>query len=263
MNRSQNLGVHVLGIRVGETLAERWLGWLAPDPQPLLVRGPGETDVPPELRDTFELYSLRARGLSVRWLTEAAYLSLDPHARAALVRSQVELGRGLVPTSGRRRFFWWPSTVTGDALAAFVTGTRSPSRHEEVLWASVEQVLPGARAIAGTFPEGSGPNCFGAVMAAAGVPGAAEEWMQREPFEAWLAGATKPTWSRDPNTPGVVLVWRDADGVADHAAVTLGSGWALHKPSQGWMSPTLVLPVSALIRSVRVRGLRLHRAAIR
>jgi cell wall-associated NlpC family hydrolase len=100
-------------------------------------------------------------------------------------------------------------------------------------------------------------------MAAAGVAGAADEWLEREPFVEWLAGAATAKRTRDPNTAGVVLVWRDADGVADHAAVTLGSGWALHKPSQGWMSPTLVLPVAALIRSVRLRGLRLHRAAIR
>lgn len=31
-------------------------------------------------------------------------------------------------------------------------------------WDDSASVVPGARAIAGTFPERSGPNCFGAVM---------------------------------------------------------------------------------------------------
>jgi cell wall-associated NlpC family hydrolase len=83
--------------------------------------------------------------------------------------------------------------------------------------------------------------------------------MQREPFEEWLAGTARATSNRSPETPGVVMVWRDASGQAEHAAVTLGSGWALHKPSQGWMSPSTVLRTSALIRSVRVNGLRMER----
>jgi hypothetical protein len=58
-----------------------------------------------------------------------------------------------------------------------------PSRHGEVKsWPT--EILPRARELAGTFPGGSGPNCFGTVMAAAGVEGAADEWMQRQPFDA-------------------------------------------------------------------------------
>lgn len=276
----------VLGIDVSDELVERWARWFAPDPQPLLVAGGGSaTSVPAELRDTFELYGLAGRGLSIRWLAEDEYTALDRAERAALIREQVRLGRALVPSvrgwggeggvSARtqadgRRFLWWPSLLTTAnrraILARFVTGTRRPSRHRDVpspVWRSLAPILPGARAVAGTFPPHSGPNCFGAVMAAAGVPGAAEEWMQREPFEEWLATAARATSVRDPEAAGVVLVWRDSEGRAEHAAVTLGSGWALHKPSQGWMSPTLVLPVAALIRSVRRAGLRLHRAAIR
>ena len=79
-----------------------------------------------------------------------------------------------------------------------------------------------------------------------------------------LAGSRDSTAasSRERAAPGVVLVWRDGAGEPQHAAVTLGSGWALHKPSQGWMSPTLVLRVDELIRGVRRRGLRLSRYRI-
>ncbi|MEU6782078.1 hypothetical protein ABZ912_22975 [Nonomuraea angiospora] len=50
---------------------------------------------------------------------------------------------------------------------------------------------------------------------------------------------------------------------AQHAAVTLGDGWALHKPSQGWMSPTKVLASQDLKYSARARGQRLHRRHLR
>jgi hypothetical protein len=60
------------------------------------------------------------------------------------------------------------------------------------VWGSVSDVLPAAKELAGTFPQGSGPNCFGAVMDVAGVSGAANIWMQREPFEEWLFDVTRP-----------------------------------------------------------------------
>lgn len=43
-------------------------------------------------------------------------------------------------------------------------------------------MLPDARELAGTSGNGSGPNCLGTVMAAAGVRGAADEWMQQAPL---------------------------------------------------------------------------------
>lgn len=95
-------------------------------------------------------------------------------------------------------------------------------------------------------------------MGAAGVLGAEREWMQREPFEAFLAGHTR-RGGRDDH-PGTVLVWRDHSGRVQHAAVTLGGGWALHKPSQSWMTARVVLPVRGLIRYSRTRGWRLHRS---
>ena len=115
--------------------------------------------------------------------------------------------------------------------------------------------------VAGRFPAHSGPNCFGAVLAAAGVDGADRVWMQREPFEAWLAEHTRPGGPDD--GVGTVLVWRSRDGLVQHAAVTLGDGWALHKPSQGWMSPTKVLRVPEVKLSARTPGRLLHRHHLR
>ena len=79
---------------------------------------------------------------------------------------------------------------------------------------------------------------------------------EREPFQAWLDDATRP--SGDDGEAGTVLLWHE-DGALAHAAVTLGDGWAFHKPSQGWMSPWMVLTVRELINASRAPGLRLSR----
>jgi hypothetical protein len=94
-------------------------------------------------------------------------------------------------------------------------------------------------------------------MATCGVEGAHDVWMHREPFEDWLAQHT--TKGGHDGEPGTILVWRSVDGAVQHAAVTLGDGWALHKPSQGWMSPTKVLALREMKYSARARGQRLHR----
>lgn len=131
---------------------------------------------------------------------------------------------------------------------------------DEKNWSRLGHALPGARRAAGTFPGRSGPNCFGTVMAAAGVPGAAEVWMLREPFEDWLAAATRRGGTDD--VPGTVLVWRSPDGMVQHAAITIGDGFAVHKPSQGWQSPTKVLTTTDAKLSSRARGRRLSRHAL-
>ncbi|GAA2755846.1 hypothetical protein GCM10009872_12060 [Actinopolymorpha rutila] len=131
------------------------------------------------------------------------------------------------------------------------------------MWRAAATVLPHARALSGTFAGGSrgnsadtGATYYSAtVMAAAGVRNAADE-----PFEAWLT--SRCTAGGGDDLPGTVLVWRDADGAATHAAVTLGGGWALHKPGQEWLSPRQVLTVDDLIR-LAPPGLSLHRHSLR
>jgi hypothetical protein len=277
--------LRVLGIDVPETQAQRWADWLAPERQPFFVAADDplagqDEPFPLEVKDTFELYGLPRPGLVLTWLDGQEFFQLPKRQRAQLVRQQVSHGRGAVPTVRRwhgllgdaarqqadgHRFVWWPQPVAEHrhrVLSAFVTNDRLPSAHREVpatVWRRAQHVLPEAERLAGTFPTGSGPNCLGTVMAVAGVPGAEHAWMQREPFEQWLSGTRRGGRDHD---IGTVFVWRNAEGAADHAAVTLGGGWALHKPSQGWMSPTKVLTVDDLKRRARWRGLRLHRYSI-
>jgi hypothetical protein len=281
--------VRALDIEVSDDLARRWLEWFSPSVQPFLVddalastvaRHATEASLSAELRDTYCLYG-PAQGLRCLWLDEAGFLALPRAQRSALVRAQVTQGREVVPSvrawapvlgevlrshGDGHRFVWWPSLLAGieeRVLRDYVEEGRRPSRHDEVpagVWDAAVQLLPQARRLAGTFPAGSGPNCFGTVMAAAGVPGAEAVWMQREPFEHWLAERTRPGGRDD--EPGTVLVWRSPDGRVQHAAVTLGDGWVLHKPSQGWMSPTKVLTVAECKASSRAVGRRLERRSL-
>lgn len=276
---------HALGIAVSDELLDRWVSWFAPDRQPFVVAADDELaaqhqqELSLELLDTYELYG--GKGKHLAWLTEPGLLALPRQRRADLIRAQVDGGRSVVPSVRRwgslvgpragdqadgHRFVWWPSLLRGHAeqvLAEFVENGRLPSQHRSVFrstWAAAQRLLPRAHELAGTFPTHSGPNCFGAVMAAAGVADAEHEWMQRQPFETWLAERTQPGCHE--SRPGTVLVWRSPAKELEHAAVTLGDGWALHKPSQGWMSPTKVLAVSDVIRSSRCRGRRLSRRRI-
>lgn len=284
-NTSHPRGIRVSGIDVPHRLIRRWRSWLAPDPQPFFSSPTGKPStrsadgvMTPELRDTFRTWKID-RGAQVTWLSERMFRSLDRDVRAALLRQQVSLGRGAVPVVRRwedlldpkvlraqgdgRRFVWWPSLLGADAatiLERAVSQDRLRSRHAEVpeeVWGRCSSVLPRARELAGTFPEGSGPNCFGTVMASCGHRGVADGWVLQRSFQGWLDERTRK--GGDDSLPGTVLLWRDAERCPQHAAITIGDGWALEKPSQEWHSARVVLDVRDLIKANRVRGMRLER----
>ena len=279
----------MLNIEVPDALFERWVNWFSPAVQPFLVDSclaalvndhSGEIALSAEVRDTYCLYGVPA-GLQYIWLTEAQFMALRRPTRSALVRAQRTHDRELVPSvkswvavvgdrareqGDGHRFVWWRSMLTGReefVLTTYVENGRRASRHDEVpdtVWNSAMQVLPNARRLAGAFARSSGPNCFGTVMAAAGVPDADKVWMLREPFEEWLLTKARP--GGDDAVPGTVLVWRSPDSLVQHAAITIGDGWALHKPSQGWMSPSKLLTVAECKASSRDAGRRLHRYTV-
>lgn len=249
----------VLGMPVDPRRLLQWRDWLMPDEQPFVMtkahaRELGLTDEPgrvtQELQGSFMLYGVD--DLAVCWLTREQARELPVSVRSS--------------QPGEHH---WPSAdVEADVerVVAYVVDGRRPSRHMEITaarWHTIASALPNARRLAGTFPEGSGPNCFATVMAAAGIEGAEHVWMLRELFEQWLAEHTVRLAARDRrNDLGVVYVWR-RDGLVDHAAVSLGEGYALHKPSDGWMSPTKVLTVRELMASSRVPGRRVQRHVLR
>lgn len=263
---------NVLGIPVPAELVERWRDWFAPEVQPFPVGDPELGDrgrkISPsdEVRDTFWMYGGRWI-----WLDEQEFSELPFAVRSALLRERQATGRLRELTESVRqlvdhvrigtRVVWWPSVLhsVGDQpVLDYVDEGVRPSRHREVTnatWRRTESLLPNAADLAGTFPTGSGPNCFGTVMAAAGVASAESEWMFQEPFEKWLAESARPIRGTDHDqNPGVIFVWRNADGLATHAAVTLGDGYALSKPSQSWCSPRLIWTVRETIMAARQPG---------
>ncbi|ADB34602.1 hypothetical protein Kfla_5596 [Kribbella flavida DSM 17836] len=281
--------MRVLDIEISPDLLASWVGWLAPDRQLFFVTAdqakqwglpldPTEPDQ--NLRDTYRRFWVD-KGLKSVWLDEAAFFGLPRETRAELVRAQVTHERSAVPTvrawrdelgpaiaqqADGHRFVWWKSVLRDSAavvLSRLLSQQYGPSRHRAVpaeVWNAAAPLLPRVRELAGTFANGSGPNCFGTVMAAAGVEGAAEQWMQREPFEQWLQEHT--TRGGDDAVPGTVLVWRDSEHAVQHAAVTLGPGWTFHKPNQTWSGPRKVRTTQEVIKSNRASGRYLHRYTI-
>ena len=247
----------VLGIEVERADLERWLDWYMPAEQPYLVPRDvaaelGLDDRPDlltmEVRDSFWIYG--DPDDAVCWLDRAASRRLPRDVRR----------RQEVPHR------WRSADLDADVdlLVRYLEDGRRRSRHDQLgedAWERAAALLPGARRLGGTFAGRSGPNCFAMVMAAAGVAGAEETWMLREPFEEWLAASTVPGGADD--GAGTVMVWRSPDGLVQHAAVVLGDGFALHKPSQGWQSPTKVLTAHEVKMSSRAAGRRLHRHRLR
>lgn len=273
--------IDVLGIAVPDSLLTRWREWFAPQHQPFRTdrlvddtpRG-HEIEPSPEVRDTFHMY-----GGTWVWLEESEFTPLSLEVRRALLLHRKAIAHLSRLTASTRRIVgsvrtdsrvvWWPSLLraAGDGpILSYVEEGVRPSRHREVdptTWSACHRVLPGVADLAGTFAPMSGPNCFGTVMAAAGVPGSESQWMLQEPFEQWLADNTSPLrGTACDHTAGVVLVWRDPDGLAAHAAVTIGDGYALSKPSQAWCSPRIVWTVPETINAARDRGIRLSRYLI-
>lgn len=253
-----------LAIDVPKQLLVSWREWFAPRLQPFRIdvlpddvlghvprRAHVATD---EHRDTFFLY-----GGEWTWLEESEFVALPRSVRRALLASRRRLMRPKPSPP-------WPSALAakGDApLLSWVEAGTRPSRHDEVdasTWRSCEDALPRARRLAGTFPTaGSGANCFSTVVAATGDSSIDDLWMQTDDFARWLDGATVPvTSTRADDLPGTVLAWTE-HGTLAHAAVTIGDGWVLNKPSQSWSSPRLVWATRDLILGWRYPGTRLRR----
>jgi len=236
--------------------------------------------VPLSLHDTFTTYNVAKDATWVVWLSCAAFSELGHPERADLLREQrafrragvvhldevadqVDLARlEALTTDGY--FVWWPQlwarlqrAEKRRVLGAFVETERLPCRRDELAasdWDRVAYHLPGTRALAGSFLPESGGNCLGTVMAAFGAPAVAKRWVHPEPFERWLGRFSclcerSAQASLESADPGRILVWRDERARVQHAAVSLGRGFVLHKEAQGWYAPRQVTGLEdALVR---------------
>ena len=238
--------------------------WFAPPEQPFrtdllspdLRAAIPQRDMEPtdEWRDTFFMYAG-----TWTWLTETEFMDLRPsQRRAALAVRRKNVRPKSMPV--------WPAELTaaGDKLMLdwIASGAVRPSRHQAVpghVWDQAADRLPRAQQLAGTFPHtGSGPNCFGTVLAATGV-NADDTQITPGAFETWLEKHTEPiTGTAHDNEPGIVFVWTDHGELA-HATVTIGDGWMLTKPSQSWSSPRMIWTVREAVSSWRYPDTRLLR----
>lgn len=254
----------VFGIGVDETLIERWRNWFAPSVQPFRtdVLPPQvaaavpmrQAEPTPEWTDTFFMYSG-----SWTWLCEEEFNSLRPSLRRSLLAARRRTVRPkLMPV--------WPSELarSGDDLMFrwVASGAVRPSRHQDVpgtVWKHAQAMLPEAGRLAGTFAaSGSGANCFGTVMAAAGLD-VSDVQVAPARFQAWLDEHTEGiNGTGCDDDPGVVFVWTEHGNLA-HATVTIGDGWMLSKPSQSWSSPRLICTAREVVNSWRFPGTRLSR----
>lgn len=280
--------MRLLGIDVPDELLDRWCRYLAPEWQPFFVRPEdgftsagvgvdGEPAFTEDMKCTYTRWRVR-EATEMAWFDEQSFMDLPRTERARLVRLQVERRRGAVPSVRRwqgrfdihrlrsqadgHRFVWWPSLLDENpepVMRAQVEDGQLASRHRDVAaetWRRCAELLPGARDVAGAFPQSSGPNCFGATLAAAGHAGIGERVL-RDRFESFLAEYTRPGGRDD--DPGTVLVWREGDGPVSHSAVTIGDGWGVEKPAETWWTPTIVAEVTQLVKVNRSAGLRLER----
>src|SRR5690606_30076023 len=104
--------------------------------------------------------------------------------------------------------------------------------------------LPGIPSRAGTFHPDSGPNCLCAVIEAFTGQRIARR-TERNEFEAWLTSRIVAPGAAD--ELGTVLLWRDDKDSLQHAAVSLGDGYAFHKGAQTWWSPWQVVRLTEVI----------------
>ena len=207
--------------------------------------------LPLSVWDTLNLYELAPEATWLLLLDEAGFEALPTETQIRLLTVQLSLRRGGVEYSdamGQARV-WWPQTwkaLTPDArwkrLKRFLEDDRLPCRRHDLTLMhrrALRRRFPALIPLLGTFAPDSGPNCLGSVMTACGVPGVQQLWMHGPPFLRWLERVSVP--SDDLAAPETVLVWRDADGVLQHAALSLGHGWLFHKEAQAWFAPRQVV----------------------
>ena len=195
------------------------------------------------------------------WLSEEEFDSLRPSIRRSLLAVR---RRTVRPKSMPA----WPSELAGagDELMFkwIASGTVRPSQHQNVsrsVWKRAQTVLPDAERLAGTFAGGSGPNCFGTVLAGIGLD-VSDVQIGPDKFQAWLDEHTEGvTGTRCDEEPGVVFAWTEHGKLA-HATVSIGGGRMFGKGSQAWSSPRFVRTVRNVVDSWRYPETRLSRYRI-
>ena len=252
----------VLGIPVCGDLIEKWKSfWCFPVqpfpvqdlPPKLLAQLPTSRDITPsdEFRDTFYLYDAN----DWRYYAQEDLASLPGYLHNELLRIQKR-------SYPEEIFPAWPDDpfLVPKMIRWIERGVR-PSLHRlaaQSLEAASQRRLPAVKSLAGTFAGSSGANCFQTVMLAAGE-NPSDPWVTQDVFAEFLTRRAEPiSGSHADNTAGVIFTWT-LNGDLAHAAVTIGDGWCVVKPSQSWSSPRVVWTVPEVVASWRFKGTKMQR----
>ncbi len=239
---------------------------------------------PLDLYDSYDLYRMDRKGLSVAFLTPDEFERLSAAVRQELMAFQARRGRGQIyaslpwatdrdrftldggPRAALRHDVWWRLTMDERRawLLQFVNEGRESCLSGTLREEQWSRFGPVARALAGTFAPTSGPNCFGLALAAAApsvvlARSIAGHWLHPEPFMRGLAsrGYTERGDLSDDGSnlpPGAVITFVDDDGRPQHACFYLGDGLALNKDGQAWFIPRQIRPVGEVLENWRADG---------
>jgi len=295
--------VQVLGCHVSDSTLASWEQRLVFEREPIFVDdaraallptgavvldsrefGENYAMAPLDLWDSYDLYRMDRRGLSVAFLTPNEVAALPAAARQELMSLQASRGRGQIydhlhgagerdrfmvdaaPRYALRHDTWWAMTPAArrDWLQSFVSEGRKSCLSLAVSEEQWERFGPVARRLAGRFEAVSGPNCFATALAAvtesvALAESIAGHWLHPAPFlrglsERGFADGGPVGGDGSALPPGSVLLFVDDEGGLQHACYYLGDGLTLNKDGQGWFIPRQVRPVAEVLQSWRDDG---------
>ena len=249
-----------------------------------LVMTRGEFDAwsrsqPLEYGDAYQPWN--AHGEFVALLTPTEFSLLEPSLQSALNAAQVSAKRGLIfPLEIARGFGVSQRFLERDASGKSLLLRRDAwdalpesSKFDWLEWhvtqdgndclspALLENPASGrALELVGWLPH-SGPNCFATALSygepnLARAANIARLWLQAGTFERELHArglVERPLTAA--LEPDAVIVWRNADGAAAHACVSLGDGLVLNKNAQGWYAPRQILTLETVLESWLENGL--------
>lgn len=150
--------------------------------------------------------------------------------------------------------------VQREWLTAFVTKQQAPYTviaPDDVPWDDVAPHLKThTQTFVNSFLPWSGPNCFALTLSAI-TPQAhtattlRQLWLHQPPFFRGLEarGYGERTDLLDPlaDLRDAVVVWFDAEGMAQHACYLIGNGIALNKNSHAWYTPQHLVALPDLL----------------
>jgi hypothetical protein len=280
---------NILGVPVSDATLEAWRKIFVFEHEPFFLESP-LPDLPTMTRTEFgdwsktqsleyldacTPWSVPARARNVTLLKPEKFSRLSVSTRPALNHAQVEFKRGSVyPLEIAQRFgileqYLERDTINDHFILRFDAwnALSKTIQFDWLEWFVGSDGLTGLESdhfLVG-FSAVSGPNCFGATLAAVHPDTdraleIAQTWLHQPEFFSHLEslGYTTPhPWDGSPLLPRAILLFKQPGGDFVHAAAHLEHGLMLNKDAQSWHRPRQVLRLEDLLERWREDGLEL------